>query len=125
MLVSRFAQFMPISVLTALTIIDDDTIDFVINDGNFEEYGVCECKELLKVVLKMPPILPSGINLNDQMAHKYMSKINETTKRAIWSGMRPEWFVGAGKTPSEKSDKKASMVEFHEEESGPWMQSLK
>ena len=61
-------------------------------DGEIEEYGVQECKSILKIASKMPHIKSSGVNFDPRMAHLYMALIKKAIMQGIWKGICPEWF---------------------------------
>ena len=61
-------------------------------EGELEEHGVVECREILKVVSQRKHIISAGMNFNERIAHPYMRSLKEAAMIEIWNGLRPEWF---------------------------------
>eukprot|EP00794_Sanderia_malayensis_P001887 gene1887-2140_t len=95
----------------------DGTVDYIMEVGEIEEYGVDECKKLLAVVSKMPHMIASAICFDRRMAHTYISKIKKSMAKAIWRGMCPTWFVEISDKKLGNTDQNTKMVEFLEEKS--------
>ena len=69
-----------------------EKITFFRPDGEVEEYGVEQCKKLMKVVSKLPHIRSSGLNFDLRMAHSYMDRLKRAVQDGIWKRLCPEWF---------------------------------
>ena len=50
-----------------------------IPEGEIEDYGICECEQLLSVTAEMKHIPGSGFNFDHGIAHKYLSCIKESS----------------------------------------------
>ena len=94
----------------------NDHVQFTLEEGVIEEYGVQECKQLLKVVSKMPHIQSVGMKFDPRLAHKYMRRIKKAMMEAVWNGLCPEWFVVLDEKEP-RHDRDATLVEILPEES--------
>lgn len=68
----------------------NDHVQFTLEEGVLEEYGVQECKQLLKIVSRMPHIQSVGMKFDPRLAHKYMRRIKKATMEGVWNGLCPE-----------------------------------
>ncbi len=69
-----------------------DHVQFTLEEGVIEEYGMQECKQILKVVSRMPHVQSPGMTCDPRLAHKYMRRIKKATMEGVWNGLCPEWF---------------------------------
>ena len=60
----------------------------MIVDGEYEEYGVEECREVLKALNKYQHIKDSGMDFDPKLSHRYMLSI----KDAIYENHCESWF---------------------------------
>ena len=70
---------------------------FLMEEGEQEEYGVEECKRILKICSRLPHIQSSGFNFDSRMAHRYITCIKRATRKAVWDIICPEWFIDVDK----------------------------
>ncbi|CAB4018432.1 Hypothetical predicted protein [Paramuricea clavata] len=61
---------------------EDGKITFFLPEGEIEEYGVEECKEVMKVASKLSHIQASGLNFDTRMAHAYMGLLKKAVLEA-------------------------------------------
>jgi hypothetical protein len=71
---------------------EDGKITFFLPEGEIEEYGVEECKEVMKVASKLSHIQASGLNFDTRMAHAYMGLLKKAVLEGVWNGICPDWF---------------------------------
>lgn len=65
---------------------------FFLPEGELEQYGVNECKEIMQEASKKAHVQASGINFDSRMAHLYMSLIKKAIMEGVWNRICPEWF---------------------------------
>ena len=63
------------------------------DEGEYETYGLEECKKLMTSIGEMKDLKESGMSFDPRMAYRYMSKIKNAMKTAIWNGKCQERFV--------------------------------
>ena len=71
----------------------DGVVKLVVQDGEYETYGVEACEAVLKVASKMEHIQKSGMDFDPRLAFRYMSRLKEAVKAGIWDGLCPDWFI--------------------------------
>ena len=71
----------------------DGAVKLVVQDGEYETYGVEACEAVLKVASKMEHIQKSGMDFDPRLAFRYMSRLKEAVKAGIWDGLCPDWFI--------------------------------
>ena len=96
---------------------NDGNISFDLPEGDVEEYGVLECREILKAASQRKHILSAGINFNVRMAHAYMRSLKEAVMKGIWNGLCPEWFEVLSGEEAALSTDDVALLEIHAEES--------
>ena len=97
-------------------IASEGSVKFFRPDGEIEEYGVEECKRILRIASKMSHIESAGINFDPRMAHTYMALIKKAIMQGIWNGICPEWFEVANEKDVSNKDG-ADLAELRYEES--------
>ena len=97
-------------------IASEGSVKFFLPDGEIEEYGVEECKRILRMASKMSHIESAGINFDPRMAHTYMALIKKAIMQGIWNGICPEWFEVANEKDVSNKDG-ADLAELRYEES--------
>ena len=70
----------------------DGKIEFFLPEGEREEYGVKECKKVMKVASKLSPIQASVLNFDARMAHAYMGLLKKAVLEGVWNGICMDWF---------------------------------
>ena len=96
---------------------NDGKITFFLPEGEIEEYGVDECKELMKAASKLSHIQASGKNFDSRMSHPYMGLLKKAVSEGVWNGFCPDWFEVMDEEPGDKNIDGVSLVEFRAEES--------
>ena len=94
----------------------EGSVKFFLPDGEIEEYGVEECKHILKIASKMSHIQSAGVNFDPRMAHTYMALIKKAIMQGIWKIICPEWFAAVSDKEVLNKDG-ADLTEFRYEES--------
>jgi hypothetical protein len=79
---------------------EDGVLQMAVPDGEYETYGVEECRKVLAVVSKMPHIIKSGMDFDPRLAFRFMEKIKKAVKIGIWDGLCLDWFALAEGTTS-------------------------
>ena len=97
-------------------IASEGSVKFFLPDGEIEEYGVEECKRILRMASKMSHVQSAGVNFDPRMAHTYMALIKNAVMQGIWNGICPEWFAVANEKEVLNKDG-ADLAELHYEES--------
>ena len=97
-------------------IASEGSVKFFLPGGEIEEYGVEECKRILRMASKMSHIESAGINFDPRMAHTYMALIKKAIMQGIWKGICPEWFEVANEKDVSNKDG-ADLAELRYEES--------
>ena len=67
-------------------------IHYDIPEREIEDYGICECDQLLSVIAEMKHVQGSRFSFDHRMAHKYLSRTKEAVHAGIWEQLCPEWF---------------------------------
>eukprot|EP00111_Clytia_hemisphaerica_P017253 TCONS_00051066-protein len=70
-----------------------DRIQFTRDEGEYEEYGVIQCKKFMSSVCKMPSLEEFGINLDPRLSSKYMRQLKDAVRLAVWDGLVPMFGV--------------------------------
>lgn len=70
----------------------DDVLKLDVPDGEYETYGVEECRALLSVACKMPHVSTSGMDFDPRLAFHFMKRIKEAVQVGIWDGLCSDWF---------------------------------
>ena len=70
----------------------DGKIEFFLPEGEREEYGVNECKKVMKVASKLSHIQASVLNFDARMAHAYMGLLKKAVLEGVWNGICTDWF---------------------------------
>ena len=96
---------------------NDGKITFFLPEGEIEEYGVDECKEVMKAASKLSHIQASGMNFDSRMSHAYMGLLKKAVSKGVWNGICPDWFQVMDEEPGNKNIDGVSLVEFRAEES--------
>ena len=89
-------------------------ITFFLPEGELEQYGVDECKRVMKEASKHAHFKASGINFDHRMAHSYMSLLKKAIIEGVWSGICPEWFEDADDKGTKLFVNGVSLVEFRD-----------
>ena len=76
-------------------------ITFFLPEGELEQYGVDECKEIMQEASKRAHVQASGINF-------------EAIMEGVWSRMWPEWFEAADDKSTKLFFDGVSLVEFRD-----------
>ena len=76
--------------------ISEEKLELNVTDGEYDCYGVEECKAVLATVSKMAHVKESGMDFDPRLAFRYMSQIKEAVKAGIWKLLCPEWFIQTG-----------------------------
>ena len=90
---------------------------FFLPEGKIEEYGVDECKEVMKAASKLSHIQASGMNFDSSMSHAYMGLLKKAVSEGVWNGICPDWFEDMDEEPGNKNIDGVSLVKFRAEES--------
>ena len=91
-------------------------IKYFVDEGEYEVYGVEECKRILTTISELKHVKESGMNFDSRMAYLYMSRIKNAVKAGIWNGKCPEWFI-ISQNNVNLHTQNATLEEFEEEES--------
>ncbi|CAB3979115.1 Hypothetical predicted protein, partial [Paramuricea clavata] len=68
-------------------------IEFQIPAGEYDDYGVQQCKEVMKIISQMQHIKESGMDFDPRLANRFMRCLKEAVLAGVWKGLCPEWFV--------------------------------
>ncbi len=82
----------------------DGEVRLMIHDGDYDSYGVEDCKKMMEVVSKMQHIVESEMNFDTRLAHRYMSHLKEAVFAGVWKSFCPEWFLDANNKPIKQLD---------------------
>eukprot|EP00794_Sanderia_malayensis_P010445 gene10445-11538_t len=85
-------------------------IAFLMDEGEQEEYGMEECRGILKICSRLPHIQSSGFNSDSRMAHRDMRCIKKATRKAVWD-MGAEFPVSKAEFPVSKAEFPVSKIE--------------
>lgn len=75
-------------------------------DGEYDNFGVEQCRRVLETVSNMLHIQQSGMNFDPRLAHRYMNLIKEAIMAGIWKGLCPKWFMLENNAPLKAQDDK-------------------
>ena len=67
----------------------------LLSDGDYDEYGVGECKEVLKALCKLDHIKKLRRDFNPNLAHRYILASKDTIGVGIWKNHSPVLFFYA------------------------------
>ncbi len=90
-------------------------VQLEISDGDYDSYGVEECKKIMMSVSRMKHIQESGMDFDQRLAHRYMNALKESIFAGIWKNLCPEWFLDEKNVPLKQAD--LTLVEFESIES--------
>lgn len=90
----------------------ENKITFFLPEGELEEYGVDECRRLMKEASKRTHAKASGINFDHRLAHSYMGLLKKAIMEGVWNGICPERFEVADDKGTKLFVDGISLVEF-------------
>ena len=73
----------------------------LMSDGDYEEYGVSECRVVLEAMCQHRHIQNSGMDFDPKLAHRYILKIKDAVGAGIWGGHCKNWFRDKTNEPLE------------------------
>ena len=91
-------------------LLSGDDISLELSEGEYESYGVNQCRQILETSAQLPHIKESGINFDPRLAHRYMNSIKKAVMMGIWKGLCPEWFTLKDNDPLNVQD--SNLVSF-------------
>ncbi len=91
-------------------LLSGDDISLELSEGEYESYGVNQCRQILETSAQLPHIKESGTNFDPRLAHRYMNSIKKAVMMGIWKGLCPKWFTLKDNDPLNVQD--SNLVSF-------------
>ncbi len=70
-----------------------EEVKFEVSDGEYDSYGIENCRKIMHVASKMKHIKESGTDFDPRLAHRYMTTLKQAVSHGIWKQTCPEWFI--------------------------------
>lgn len=82
----------------------DEGVKLLSSEGEYDTFGVAQCRRVLETTSNMLHIQQSGLNFDPRLAHRYMNLLKEAIMAGIWKGLCPEWFMLKNNVPLNAQD---------------------